>query len=634
MKKLQSPNKSYTTAIAHILLMLALIVIAPSALAMNLPNGGVVAGEISVSGEIDEFTFSADAGDTVFIRVADTESTPTINSDFSPRVELVNPSGALVTSGGGFLVGTIQQFLIVSGTYTVRVRDSSPGADDETGSYDLYYANAPGANDDGVLPNGGVVTGVIDLGDIDSYTFNANAGETVFLRVADTETTEFIPSDFTPRIVLLDPSGSIVTSDSGFLVGALSNELVVTGTYTVIVTDSSLGEDDQTGSYDLYYAKAPGANDDGCIADGQSANGFIDLGDIDSYSFLANAGTSMVVTVTDLDDGPLVPSVILLGPAGNVITSNSGFVTAQISRNLTVTGEHTLIIVDASSGEDDAEGNYRIDISGVNITCPALECNGQAITVNIGNGQSPTAQADVILGTSGADIINGLAGNDTICGLGGNDIISGGTGNDWVDAGAGNDTIRGNSGEDVLFGDDGDDTIRGGSDGDEIFGEAGDDTLLGQGGEDTIDGGDGVDDNNGGGGRDTLLAGSGATVGTGKLVFGGSGIDTIIGGPDADDLRGGNGNDIIDGLGGDDFITGGLGLDVIDGGAGADMILGNNARDTLSGGSGNDVIEGGSQSDTLNGGGGVDTLIGGAETMSSMVTAAVMCCWVAQAMMH
>ena len=242
---------------------------------------------------------------------------------------------------------------------------------------------------------------------------------------------------------------------------------------------------------------------------------------------------------------------------------------------------------------------------------PQFQCNGLPVTVNLAAGEVPTSLSDVIMGTPQADIIKALAGDDTICGEGGDDIINGGNGNDWIDGGAGNDQIRGNNGMDEIFGDAGDDEIRGGADDDTIEGEDGDDTLSGQGGNDTIDGGNGVDDISGGGGQDILYAGSGATVGTGKLVFGGSGSDTLIGGPDADDLRGSNGNDIINGFGGNDFISGGLGRDTADGGEGDDEIRGNGAVDTLSGGAGNDLIEGGSQSDVMNGNDGDDTLIGG-----------------------
>lgn len=572
-----------------------------------LPNGGVVSGFIDL-GDIDSYTFTANAGDTVYLRVADTETTEFINAEFFPSVRLLNPSGTLVTSAAGALVGDIASALVESGTYTVIITDESTG-EDATGSYDLYFARAPGANDDGSLPNGGKVSGVIDLGDIDSYTFTANAGETVYLRVADTETTQFINAEFFPSVRLLSPAGTFITSASGALVGDIVSTLTESGTYTVIITDESTGED-ATGSYDLYYARVPGASDDGCIANGQTADGVIELGDIDSYNFLANAGTSVVVTVTDLDNGPLFPWVGLFGPSG-FITSDSDSVSAQINRTLTATGEFTLIVLDESTGED-ATGNYRIDITGASVTCPAADCNGLPVTVYIGSGDLPSAGADVILGTAGADNIVALGGDDTICGLGGNDVINAGGGDDWIDGGTGSDDIQGSAGIDMIFGGFGDDLLRGGIGNDEIEGEEGDDTLLGQGGNDMLDGGAGVDDIKGGSGSDTIYTGSGATVGSGVFVSGGGGNDTMHGGPDADDLRGTAGLDTINGKGGNDVITGGNARDTIDGGDGNDTISGQGSPDVIDGGNGADTITGGDGNDVVSGGAGADTISGGA----------------------
>ena len=169
-----------------------------SAFGVDLPNGGVFEAEISVSGEIDEYTFTANPGESVILRVADTETTEFINSAFFPRIELFDPNGSFVAAGQGGLVGSIFERLIISGEYIVRVFDNS-SFNDETGNYELYFAKAPGADEGGELPNGEVVSETIDLGDIDTYTFQANAGESIALRVADTETTQFISSGFFPE---------------------------------------------------------------------------------------------------------------------------------------------------------------------------------------------------------------------------------------------------------------------------------------------------------------------------------------------------------------------------------------------------------------------------------------------------
>ena len=169
---------------------------------------------------------------------------------------------------------------------------------------------------------------------------------------------------------------------------------------------------------------------------------------------------------------------------------------------------------------------------------PALVCNGLAVTVDLGSGESPTAGDDVIRGTSAADVIDGLGGRDVICSLGGDDTINGGAGFDQVFAGQGDDTIDGGSGNDFLVGGPGNDSIIGGN------------------GNDRLQGGDGVDNLSGDGGFDRLA--------------GGNGNDTLRGGIHDDELLGNLGRDLLFGDNGNDVLRGGAWLDTFDGGDGND----------------------------------------------------------------
>jgi streptogramin lyase len=89
-------------------------------------------------------------------------------------------------------------------------------------------------------------------------------------------------------------------------------------------------------------------------------------------------------------------------------------------------------------------------------------CNGQVVTVDLGEGDDPTSHADVIVGTSAADTVDGLGGNDVICGLGGGDRLTGSAGNDTLLGGNGNDTLVGGAGNDTLVGGANRDTCNGG----------------------------------------------------------------------------------------------------------------------------------------------------------------------------
>lgn len=99
------------------------------------------------------------------------------------------------------------------------------------------------------------------------------------------------------------------------------------------------------------------------------------------------------------------------------------------------------------------------------------ECNGINIQnlVVLNNGDNPTNQNDLILGTIGQDIINGGNGDDCIIGGGGDDMLciwvfcfwglSGGNGNDVILGGPGNDALFGNAGTDICYGQGGTDNI-------------------------------------------------------------------------------------------------------------------------------------------------------------------------------
>ncbi len=230
--------------------------------------------------------------------------------------------------------------------------------------------------------------------------------------------------------------------------------------------------------------------------------------------------------------------------------------------------------------------NWRQAVSG-------STCQGQAVTVDIGAGDTPTAGNDVILGTPGDDTINALGGNDVVCGGDGDDVIAGNAGNDSIVGEGGNDTIYAGSGNDVADGGDGADFVGGGGGEDTVTGGNGADTINGGSDADTdVSGGPGNDKVSGGGGNDRNINGNGGNDimggnGGNDLIRGNSGNDIIYSGLGNDDAYGGAGNDTVNGAKGDDTLYGDASDDIVNGGAGSDDLFGNAGDDTLSGGGGN-----------------------------------------------
>ena len=140
----------------------------------TIQSGQTLEGEISFSGEIDYYTFSAIAGDTVEIRM--TAPPPSV---LWPKVELRDPAGALLAQAYTGAPTEIIETLETSGTFTIVCKGYNMNA----GVYTLAFLRMTGYplhssdTDIGGISSGETLTGEIDLaGDIDAATFSAIAG--------------------------------------------------------------------------------------------------------------------------------------------------------------------------------------------------------------------------------------------------------------------------------------------------------------------------------------------------------------------------------------------------------------------------------------------------------------------------
>ncbi|MEL7046668.1 MAG: hypothetical protein AAGL66_16890 [Pseudomonadota bacterium] len=256
-----------------------------------------VEDEIGV-GDIDSYTLNASAGEALHVHISDFNRTGLV-----PRVDVFGPDGSSLASSSGPTVGSLRTRATRSGLHSIIVRDDSrssgdTGNDDGAGPYRLYVAGIPGANEHGVLTNGGVASQNIDVGDIDTYTFRASSGERIFLQIADPTS-----ADLVPEVWLYAPSGEALDVSSGLSVGSFRVSASETGTYTVLVRDNSrnsgsTANDDATGSYKLYLATAPGASEFGLQRSGARIADFIDVGDLDSFTFVARQGERINLTLT------------------------------------------------------------------------------------------------------------------------------------------------------------------------------------------------------------------------------------------------------------------------------------------------------------------------------------------------
>ncbi|MFK8013918.1 MAG: hypothetical protein AB8G17_00580 [Gammaproteobacteria bacterium] len=293
-----------------------------------VPNGSSVTQVLDVGGDIDSFTFDGIAGQAGLTSISGDVSGGEFYTVF-------NPDATTLTSGSAQRLITLPQ----TGTYTVVVQSFQTS---RIGSYRFHLALAPTASEHGVVQNGGSVIEELDVdGDIDSYTFDAQAGQGGVVSISGgVSGGQFY--------YLFAPDSSLVTSGSAQRVIALEQ----TGTYTVVVSSFQTSG---TGPYEWHLALAPGANEHGLIPSNASATQNLDDdGEIDSFTLNGFAGADGVLTLTSLSGTGKFMRVF--GPDG----SNLGNSSSQVSLVDMAPGIHTVVV---RSFQTSGTGDYLLDWS-------------------------------------------------------------------------------------------------------------------------------------------------------------------------------------------------------------------------------------------------------------------------------
>jgi hypothetical protein len=300
-----------------------------------------------------KYTFAAQAGNGIMVRVVDAGDT-----SFAPAFALISPSGQqlVVASGPDVAAAEVAQ-APVDGTYTLDIYDAGP-ATSAGGAFDVFVVVAPGTDDHGTLQAADVRHGHLDKGALHSYTFRPQVGESISIRATDVGGGGLVPT-----IAIYGPDGKKVDNHSGPDVAWTLLSPDIGGTYTVVIYDSSVGHA-MTGDYVLYFAEAPGAAKDGALSAAAVVTGHVDEGEIDSYTFKANAGDTLTLRVTDPAEEPLVPVAALYAPGGRKIGGGAGSRFAPVQVNASTSGTYTLLVYDESVGNA-ASGDYRLYLAVV-----------------------------------------------------------------------------------------------------------------------------------------------------------------------------------------------------------------------------------------------------------------------------
>ena len=185
--------------------------------------------------------------------------------------------------------------------------------------------------------------GTIVRGDPNVYTFSANVGEFVIVLMAEVGQTNFYP-----QLELYDPNWNRTVQCGEYSV-TIRKEISQCGKYWIIPGDCG---GSGTGEYGLTMIKIPGTNvnerQDGPVPTlpGEYKSGYIAEGDLDVYTFYADAGDSVTVLMGEVvANSPLWPQVELYEPNWSP-TVESGESSATIRKEITESGICTIIARD------------------------------------------------------------------------------------------------------------------------------------------------------------------------------------------------------------------------------------------------------------------------------------------------
>jgi len=324
--------------------------------ATPLTSNTTVTSTIGVLGEIDEYSFAANAGQTVVLSMG-----RNTGSGIETGFEVFAPNGTSLGSGGGTntVTGYFEFTPTVNGTYKVNVR----GADSTVGSYNLHYVKLPHAGaitdpgdaDGKLLVSNTTITSDIEkLGDVDLYSINVTAGAQVILSLGRGNGS-FVETGMT--VYKPDGSMQVITGGNNQISAYASFTATVTGKYFAVVR----GVDRTVGAYNLHTFKSPHV---GPVTDPVDKHGkalvsnstvlasINNIGDLDLYTFTATKDQRVALSMGRAPGSVVETQYTIYLPSGAVYDSEGSNNDASIYSEFLapVAGEYKVLVRSLDNG--------------------------------------------------------------------------------------------------------------------------------------------------------------------------------------------------------------------------------------------------------------------------------------------
>jgi hypothetical protein len=292
----------------------------------------------------------------------------------------------LNTAGGNSTDWELAYTATNSGTFVVLV---SSYYREGVGTYALHLAQFPEAfivpsgEEGGPMATGGNYSGTLTLGDQDMWSFTANAGDTIVLRLGS--------SGFEGNLNLYGPNGALLKTAGGNSTDwALAYTATNSGTFGVLVSSYYR---EGVGTYVLHLARfpdgsiVPSGDLGGGMTGAASYAGTVNLGDLDVWTFTACTGDliSLRLNTTNFEG-----NLNLYGPNGALLkTAGGNSTTWSLTYTATNCGSFAVLV---SSYYPEGTGTYGLTANGLSyglrLCSPVI--SGARLTLNGVGGSSGT----------------------------------------------------------------------------------------------------------------------------------------------------------------------------------------------------------------------------------------------------
>lgn len=381
--------------------------VAPSDEGGTLTNGFTYQGNLS-TGDLDVWSIVANSGDSLVVRLGELVG----GSSLYPFVRVYGPNGALLDSDIGSSAAEVVTWATNSGTFTVVAANSEPQSPGGNGVYRLTLSttttNSPVvvavSDEGGILTNGVTYQGDLPVGDMEVWTFSANAGDGIVVRLGETVS----GSSLYPFVRIFGPNGALLDSDIGSFAAEVSIRATNSGTFTVVGANSEPQSPGGNGSYRLTLSTTTAPNpvivasgdEGGTLTNGFTYQSDLPVGDMDVWSFTANSGDGIVVRLGEVIGGSsLYPFLRIYGPTGALLDSTIGSAATEVVTRATNSGIFTVVAANSEPQSPGGNGTYWLTMSTTTTNNPVVVASGdEGGTLTNGftyQGALPVGDADI-----------------------------------------------------------------------------------------------------------------------------------------------------------------------------------------------------------------------------------------------